>query len=58
MNTKTAEIDARPDNRPKYKASKKVCVFFYGATYQKSESTVFMRPEKGVPSAVVVTVRR
>jgi len=28
-------------------------VFFYGAAYQKSQSAVFMLPEKGVPSAVV-----
>jgi len=30
----------------------------YGATYQKSESAEFILPEKGVPSAVVGTVRR
>ena len=30
---------------------------FYGAAYQKSQSAVFMLPEKGVPSAVVGTVR-
>jgi len=33
-------------------------VFFYGAAYQKSQSAVFMLPEKGVPSDVVGTVRR
>jgi len=33
-------------------------VFFYGAAYQKSQSTMFMLPEKGVASAVVGTVRR
>ena len=36
-------------------------VFFYGAydaAYQKSQSAVFMLPRKGVPSAVVRTVRR
>jgi len=27
--------------------------FFYGAAYQKSQSAVFMLPEKGVPSAIV-----
>jgi len=32
-------------------------MFFYGAAYQKSQSAVFMLPEKGVPSAVVGTVR-
>ena len=31
-------------------------MFFYGAAYQKSQSAVFMLPEKGVPSAVVGTV--
>jgi len=31
-------------------------VFFYGAAYQKSQSAVFVLPEKGVPSAVVGTV--
>jgi len=36
--------------------SKQVSVF-YGVTYQKSQSAVFMLPEKGVPSAVVGTVR-
>ena len=34
------------------------CFFFYGAAYQKSQTAVFMLPEKGVPSAVVRTVRR
>jgi len=33
-------------------------VFFYGAAYKKSQSAVFMLPEKGAPSAVVWTVRR
>ena len=35
-------------------------VFFYGATaaYQKSQSAVFMLPEKSVPSAVIGTVHR
>jgi len=33
-------------------------VFFYGAAYQKSQSAVFMLPEKDVPSAVVGTIRR
>jgi len=33
-------------------------VFFYGAAYQKSQSAVFMPPKKGVPSAVVGTLRR
>jgi len=32
-------------------------MFFYGAAYQKSQSAVFVLPEKGVPSAVVRTVR-
>jgi len=34
------------------------CFFFYGAAYQKSQTAVFMLPEKGIPSAVVGTVRR
>jgi len=33
-------------------------MFFEGAVYQKSQSTVFMLLEKGVLSAVVWTVRR
>ena len=33
-------------------------MFFCGAAYQKSQSAVFTLPEKGVPSAVVGTVRR
>jgi len=32
-------------------------VFFYGAAYQKSQSAVFMLPEKGVPKAAVGAVR-
>jgi len=31
-------------------------VFFYGGTYHKSQSAVFMLPENGVPSPVVGTV--
>jgi len=33
-------------------------MFFCGAAYLKSQSAVFMLPEKGVPSAVSGTVRR
>jgi len=34
-------------------------VFFQdGAVYPKSQSTIFMLPEEGVPSAVTWTVRR
>jgi len=32
-------------------------VFFYGAANLKSQSALFMVPEKGIPSAVVGTVR-
>ena len=38
--------------------TKKVSVSFYGTAYQKSQSVMFMLPEKGVPSTVVGTVHR